>query len=297
MCGIIGLFLKQNDLNETLGEHFVPMLTTMTERGPDSTGIAIYGNPSKSGKYKYSLFHADENFDWNHFENRISDKWKVKREKQLGRYLILSAILKNNEFDTWLKENFPSMIVMSVGNEMEIYKDTGSPACVAEKYDLSQTKGYLMIGHTRMATETVVNVEGAHPYSFGLDMCLVHNGSYANHNSIRRVLEDDGMEFNSWNDTEVAAKYIEWRLKKGDDLNDALKNMMIDFSGFYTLTIGLKNQFAVMRDICACKPMVIAENKTYVAVASEFRALAHLPEINEADIYEPQPEEIHIWSK
>ncbi len=297
MCGIVGLFLKDDSLKKELGRYFVPMLTAMTERGPDSSGVAVYSKQSNNGGYKFSLFHPDENFDWDHLETKISDEWKISREKQLGRYLILSGHLEKKEFNRWLKENFPSIIVMGVGKEMEIFKDTGSPASVAEKYKLSQTKGYLMIGHTRMATESAVNVEGSHPYSSGFDLCLVHNGSYSNHNSIRRILVDEGMEFDSWNDTEVAAKYIEWKLTKGDDLEATLQNMMKDFSGFFTLAIGLKNQFAVIRDSFACKPMVIAENKKYVAAASEFRALAHLPDINEADIFEPQPEEIHIWSK
>jgi glutamate synthase domain-containing protein 1 len=146
-----------------------------------------------------------------------------------------------------------------------------------------------------MATESAITTDGSHPYSTGEDECLVHNGSLSNHNNLRRSLVKNGVEFKSLNDTEVAAGYISNSLKNKNSLKDTLTSGLKDLDGFYTFITGTRNGFAVLRDEIACKPAVIAENSDYVAIASEFQAMAHLPNVNKADIYEPKPGVVYSW--
>jgi glutamate synthase domain-containing protein 1 len=156
--------------------------------------------------------------------------------------------------------------------------------------------GYMAVGHTRMATESAVTTQHSHPFSPAPDLALVHNGSFSNHATIRRQLFDRGVECVTDNDTEVAAQYIGWRMAVGDDLEEAMRHVLKEFDGFFTLVVTSKTQFSVVRDAFACKPLVVAETARYVAVASEYQALADLPGIENARIFEPQPEEIHTWT-
>jgi glutamate synthase domain-containing protein 1 len=148
-----------------------------------------------------------------------------------------------------------------------------------------------------MATESAVTPAHSHPFVVAPDLCLAHNGSFSNHASVRRRLQADGVVFDSDNDSEVAARFIAARLDGGDDLDEALRWMAKELDGFYTLTITSADSLAVIRDAFACKPAVIAETDGYVAVASEYRALAGLPEIATARVFEPNPEEIYLWSR
>ncbi len=297
MCGIIGLFIKKPEHQARLGEWFEPMLLAMNERGPDSAGIAVYRDPTPEGQLKYSLYAVNPGFDWNALETALCTRFPEASLRSKGNYGIAIAPPAEAEIKAWLRQAAPAVKIMGSGREMEIYKDVGPPADIARRYDVGSMTGSCIIGHTRMATESAVNVEGSHPYTAGSDLCLVHNGSYANHNSIRRVVERSGIHFDSWNDTEVAAGYVQWRLGLDEPLNDVLQRMLHDFSGFFTLAIGLRGQFAVMRDRFACKPMVVAETDAYVACGSEFRALAHLPGVDEAKLFEPEPEGIYVWSR
>jgi methylamine---glutamate N-methyltransferase subunit A len=153
------------------------------------------------------------------------------------------------------------------------------------------------IGHTRMATESAVTTDGAHPYSTGQDQCLVHNGSLSNHNNLRRELRLEGMTFETENDTEVAAGYLTWRMRKGLSLGDALEVGLEDLDGFYTFVVGTENGFGVLRDGIACKPAVMAETDQYVAFGSEYRVLADLPGIGQARIWEPEPATVYFWER
>jgi amidophosphoribosyltransferase len=164
-------------------------------------------------------------------------------------------------------------------------------------FKLGDMKGSHIIGHTRMATESAVTMAGSHPFSTGLDLCLVHNGSFSNHNRLRKELQREGIEFDTENDTEVAAGYLTYRLQQGDSLNEALENALKTLDGFYTLTIGTKDGFAVVRDPIACKPAVIAETDDYVAMASEYQALTTLPGIEDAKVWEPEPARIYVWER
>jgi amidophosphoribosyltransferase len=148
-----------------------------------------------------------------------------------------------------------------------------------------------------MATESRVTTEGSHPFSTGLDLCLVHNGSLSNHNRLRERLRRDGIEFQTENDTEVAAGYLTWRMREGASLQEALEGALSDLDGFYTFLVGTADGFAVLRDPIACKPAVLAETDDWVAMSSEYRAIAVLPGAADARLWEPEPSVVYAWEK
>ena len=228
MCGIVGILIKDPDLAAALGALLVPMLEALAERGPDSTGLAIY------------------------------------RQE---------------------------------GQPVEIVKDVGSAPDVCRRYDIASRTGYQGIGHTRMATESAVTARHCHPFSPAPELCVVHNGSFSNHATVRRRLEADGVVFDTDNDSEVAARFIGFRLAAGDDLEEAMRWVQKEFDGFFTLLVTTATQFAVVRDPFACKPATVAETDRYVAVASEYRALAGLPGVDGAAVFEPAPGELYTWSR
>jgi amidophosphoribosyltransferase len=187
--------------------------------------------------------------------------------------------------------------VVGAGVRMEIYKEVGRPDAVAKRFHLEEMTGSHGIGHTRMATESAVTTQGAHPFSTGRDQCLVHNGSLSNHNAIRRQLQRKGLHFETENDTEVAAGYLTWRLNEGDSLSDALKHSLDDLDGFYTFVVGTEDGFGVLRDPIACKHAVLAETDDYVAFGTEYRALAGLPGIETARVWEAEPATVYFWGR
>jgi amidophosphoribosyltransferase len=148
-----------------------------------------------------------------------------------------------------------------------------------------------------MATESAVTTEHSHPFSTGVDLCLVHNGSLSNHNQLRRSLGREGIHFMTDNDTEVAAGYVTWRLREGMNLTEALTAALVDFDGFYTLAVGTRDGFAILRDPIACKPAVLAETDDWVAMATEYRAIATLPGAATAEIWEPRPATVYSWQR
>jgi methylamine---glutamate N-methyltransferase subunit A len=195
----------------------------------------------------------------------------------------------------WVHGWNPALHVMSAGRRIDLYKDIGSPAQVAARYRFSQLRGSHLVGHTRMATESAVTPDRAHPFTAGEDFCLVHNGSLSNPNGVRRMLEPRGIHFDTDNDTEAACRFLEWRLREGDDLPTALHRGFEALDGFYTFLMGTPTELALIRDPFACKPAVVAETDDYVAIASEFRSLAHLPGVKHARVFEPAPEEMYVW--
>ncbi|MDC1127302.1 glutamine amidotransferase family protein, partial [Candidatus Pelagibacter sp.] len=208
---------------------------------------------------------------------------------------VLETSEKPTKIIDLLKKEVPEVSLVGYGKSINIFKQTGNPKDVVKKFKLSSFSGTHGIGHTRMATESAITTQGSHPYSTSEDECLVHNGSLSNHNNVRRSLIKDGQNFNSENDTEVAAGYISNQISKGKDLEKTLKNSLKDLDGFYTFIAGTKDGFALLRDEIACKPAVVAETKDYVAVASEFQAMAHLPNVNTAKIFEPKPGVVYHW--
>ena len=202
---------------------------------------------------------------------------------------------RKTAWSSWLKAHHPQVRVVGSGQTIEIFKEVGLPADVYDKFDLDEAKGTHIIGHTRMATESAVTTAGSHPFATGADLCLVHNGSLSNHNRLRENLKREGIEFQTENDTEVAAAYMTWKLRQGASLRQALEDGIRDLDGFYTFCVGTADGFAVVRDPIACKHAVLAETDDWVAMATEYRAIAHLPGADEAKIWEPEPQTIYTW--
>jgi methylamine---glutamate N-methyltransferase subunit A len=298
MCGIVGLFLKDPSLEPQLGAMLTDMLITMTDRGPDSAGIAIYGRPHK-GHAKLTVQSATPDKD---FKTLEADLGKAIAATVKGAIKDTHMVLDvpSDRIDAArhaMRELRPNAKVMSTGEEIEIYKEVGLPADVAARFDLAHMAGTHGIGHTRMATESAVTTMGAHPFSTGSDQCLVHNGSLSNHNSVRRTLKRAGMTFETENDTEVAAAFISHKLETGSNLGEAMEATLTDLDGFFTFVIGTKNGFGVIRDPIACKPAVMAETDQYVAFGSEYRALVNLPGILDARVWEPEPATVYFWER
>ena len=298
MCGIVGLFIKNPALEDRLGEHISAMLVEMSERGPDSAGIAFYRNPTPDEAVKLVLFHPDEDFPWQHLAQELERELGDKVELEVrASHAILVVRESLGQIRGWLHARHPDLRLMSAGHAIEIFKEKGLPRDVVRRFHLRDMKGTHAIGHTRMATESAVTTEHSHPFSTGLDLCLVHNGSLSNHNRLREVLRRDGIEFQTDNDTEVAAGYLTWRMRQGASLHEALDAGLKDLDGFYTFCVGTKDGFAVLRDPIACKHAVLAETDDWVAMATEYRAIARLPGADEARIWEPAPAQVYSWGR
>ncbi|MBT6256359.1 MAG: glutamine amidotransferase family protein [Alphaproteobacteria bacterium] len=300
MCGIVGLFLKDDALKPQLGEMLSAMLITMTDRGPDSAGIAIYGDET-AGQTKITVQSGTPDSDFPALEKHIQDQTHLAKDKLSFTMRDTHAVIVAAETDkdhilTLIINNHPNIRVMSQGQSIEIYKEVGLPKNVVERFALTQATGSHGIGHTRMATESAVTTLGAHPFSTGSDQCLVHNGSLSNHNMMRRKLRAEGVNIQTENDSEVAAAYLSARMSEGETLGEALTSGLNDLDGFFTFVVGTKTGFGVLRDPIACKPAVMAETDAYVAFGSEYRALVNLPDIDQARVWEPEPAEVYFWS-
>lgn len=293
MCGIVGLYLKDPSLRERLGALFAPMLVELTDRGPDSAGLAVYHDPAPAAHLKLVLFHPDPAFDWDCVREALGPGARVAPR---ASHAVVVTEGEVAEVERCLGDIEPELQVMSTGRVIEIYKETGLPDAVTRRFAVPAMAGSHAIGHTRMATESAVTTAGSHPFSTGLDLCLVHNGSLSNHNWLRSTLgRRYGMSFKTENDTEVAAAYVTSRLIEGRTLHEALEDGLADLDGFYTFCVGTADGFAVLRDPIACKPAVMAETDGWVAMASEFRALVGLPGIEGARVWEPEPATVYSW--
>src|SRR5438105_1220461 len=289
MCGIVGLFCKSPELEPRLGEHLAAMLVQMDDRGPDSAGVAVYRDPAPDGFSKLTLYSHDEAPYW------LAQGFDVQSVR--ARHAVVLVEGDADEAEAAVRREHPDVRVMSAGRVIEIYKQVGRPRAVAEAFAISEFQGTHGLGHTRMATESRVTTEGSHPFSTGRDLCLVHNGSLSNHNRLRERLRREGLEFQTENDTEVAAAYLTWRLREGASLEQALEGCLDDLDGFYTFLVGTADGFAVLRDPIACKPAVLAETDEWVAMASEWRAIAVLPGASDAQMWEPEPSSVYAWEK
>ncbi|ESR25663.1 class II glutamine amidotransferase [Lutibaculum baratangense] len=296
MCGIVGLFLKRPELEPELGTHLSRMLATMSARGPDSAGFAVYGSGT-AGKVKLTVSAAAAA----DLEAGLADLGAHLEEPLAPQYHETHAVVSVPEGKLAearrMVEGDERLSLVGVGTRMELYKEVGLPEKVAERFGLSDMHGTHGVGHTRMATESAVTTRGAHPFSTSLDECLVHNGSLSNHNALRRMLSREGIRFSTENDTEVAAGYLTWRLQQGASLKEALEASLKDLDGFYTFVVGTENGFAVLRDPISCKPAVMAETDDYVAFGSEYRALAGLPGVDKARVFEPKPATVYAWER
>lgn len=291
MCGIVGLHLREPALEPRLGELLTAMLGQVVERGPDSAGVAVYGDPrlSPPGRAVVSLLGvtpADAEAALPGTTAVAADVTTVVHA-DLSVAALLAAVA----------DALPRATVIGSGTDMAVLKGTGNPVELAESFGLANVTGWQGVGHTRMATESAVTPEGAHPFSVGPGQCLVHNGSFANHATIRRELRAQGVEFDSENDSEVGARFVAHQLSEGADPEKALRLLCERFDGFYTLLVSTSDSFAIVRDAIACKPALVAETDAWVAMASEYRALDVLPGIENARIFEPEPEEVYVWRR
>ncbi|MDX0430650.1 glutamine amidotransferase [Sinorhizobium medicae] len=295
MCGIVGLFLKDSRLEPQLGQLLSDMLITMTDRGPDSAGLAIYGSAT-DGKAKVTIQSAKPDIDFSDLERDLAEAGLPARVAVKSTHAVVAvAGARLADVRAVLAAIRPDVRIMGAGDSVEIYKEVGLPKDVVARFDVRSMSGSHGIGHTRMATESAVTTLGAHPFSTGSDQCLVHNGSLSNHNNLRRELIREGIAFETQNDTEVAAAYLTAEMAKGKDLGQALTGALDDLDGFFTFVVGTKSGFGVVRDPIACKPAVMAETDRYVAFGSEYRALVDLPDIESARIWEPEPATVYFW--
>jgi methylamine---glutamate N-methyltransferase subunit A len=301
MCGIVGLFSKSSTVEERLGEHLGAMLAQMSDRGPDSAGVALYRDPAPGGASKVSLYSPDPAEDWGRVRDGLAREFGGgaggPEFEVRASHAVFVVDTDADAAAEWLREHHPGLRIMSAGERIEIYKEMGLPRDFVARFGLGELRGSHALGHTRMATESRVTTEHSHPFSPGLDLCLVHNGSLSNHNRLRTELRREGITFQTDNDTEVGAGYLTWRLREGASLEQALESCLDDLDGFYTFAVGTADGFAVLRDPVACKPAVMAETDDWVAMASEYRAIAVLPGAEDAEVWEPEPAKVYVWER
>jgi glutamate synthase domain-containing protein 1 len=298
MCGIVGLHLRTPDLYPMLGELLTGMLCEMSNRGSDSAGVAVYGDPvwTPPGRGCVSLLSVG--VDAETVGATVASKLNADvTTTMIGDTYLLTAESDSETLLTAARAAYPDVLVAGFGADLAVLKGVGDPGTLTASWGLAKAQGWQGVGHTRMATESAVTPSGAHPYAVGPEQCLVHNGSFANHATIRRELIAAGTRFDSDNDTEVGARFVASRLAEGRDVESALKELCATFDGFYTLLVSNRDSFAVVRDAIACKPAVIAETPDWVAMGSEYRALSGLPGVERAAIWEPEPEVVYAWTR
>lgn len=298
MCGIVGLFAKSPEIEGQLGALLAPMMVALSDRGPDSAGVALYRESTPAGWSKVSVQSDDPAEDWGALRGALEEVFGEALAPEIhASHAVVSVSGEAAEAEAWLRARRPDLRVMSAGQRIELFKEAGHPEDVMRRFGLSEMQASHGIGHTRMATESRVTTEHSHPFSTGLDLCLVHNGSLSNHNRLRQELRRHGIDFQTDNDSEVAAGYLTWRLREGDTLDAALDSCLGTLDGFYTFAVGTADGFAVLRDPIACKPAVMAETDDWVAMASEYRAIATLPGAQDAHLWEPAPGRVYHWQR
>jgi glutamate synthase domain-containing protein 1 len=298
MCGIAGLFTKSSALHPQLGVQLGRMLDQLSDRGPDSAGVAFYRNAAPAGSCKVSLHSPAADPRWAELGSELERAFAAPPLHEVrATHATFVIAAEADDAQAWLSEHHPELTLMSAGRSIEIYKEAGLPLDFVRRFRLHELGGSHALGHTRMATESRVTTEHSHPFSTGLDLCLVHNGSLSNHNHLRRMLARKGIRFRTDCDSEVAAGYLTWRLGEGATLEQALEGCLEDLDGFYTFAVGTADGFAVLRDPIACKPAVMAETDDWVAMASEYRAIGVLPGAEQAATWEPEPGVVYSWGR
>ena len=290
------LYTKSPALRADLGAHLAEMLAQLSDRGPDSAGVAFYRDPAPPGWCKVSLHSSAGDPEWAALSTELASVFGDASAPSIrASHAVIGVAGDAAEVQAWLIARHPELTLMSAGQTIEIFKEAGRPTEFVRRFALDEIAGSHALGHTRMATESRVSTEGSHPFSTGLDLCLVHNGSLSNHNRLRRSLQREGIVFATENDSEVAAGYLTWQMRRGATLEQALEACLDDLDGFYTFAVGTADGFAVLRDPIACKPAVMAQTDEWVAMASEYRAIAVLPGADEAVSWEPEPGRVYSW--
>ncbi|MEW1806461.1 glutamine amidotransferase [Pseudarthrobacter sp. NPDC080039] len=301
MCGIAALQLRNPSLHPQMGSLLSSMLCQIVDRGPDSAGLAVYNTPGlvTPGASTLSLLGRDQGMTTADITAGVAallPSGAAAAVQVVGDTTLVSAAVGTDLLVKAVSETLPAATVIGRGGHVAVMKSVGHPMEIAAEHGLEAMAGSQGLSHTRMATESAVTAGGSHPFSVADDLCLVHNGSFSNHATVRRELKREGVVFDSENDTEVGARYVASRLQLGDTLEEALVNLGKVLDGFYTLVVATADSMAVVRDPIACKPAIIAETNDYVAMASEYRALAALPGIDNARIFEPEPGKVYTWS-
>lgn len=301
MCGIAALQLRNPSLHPRMGSLLSSMLCQIVDRGPDSAGLAVYNTPGlvSPGTSTLSLLGKDQGMTTAAITSGLAAMLPAgsgATVQVVGDTTLVSAAVGTDLLAKAITETLPAATVIGRGEHVAVMKSVGHPMEIAADHGLEDMAGSQGLSHTRMATESAVTAGGSHPFSVADDLCLVHNGSFSNHATVRRSLKREGVVFDSENDTEVGARYVASRLQQGDTLEEALVNLGKVLDGFYTLVVTTADSMAVVRDPIACKPAIIAETDDYVAMASEYRALAGLPGIDTARIFEPEPGKVYTWS-
>jgi methylamine---glutamate N-methyltransferase subunit A len=297
MCGIVGLFLKDPKLEPGLGTLLAGMLGTLCDRGPDSAGFAIYGREAPAGSAKLTLRTVPD-FDIAGLMERLGRVAGAPLPHRVRDTHVVMTVPAAREAAIRTElARIPGTSIVGAGRRMEIFKEVGRPDRVAARFGLEHMAGTHGVGHTRMATESAVTTDGAHPFTTGSDQCLVHNGSLSNHNAVRRTLVRHGMSFQTENDSEVAAGFMTWKMREGASLQETLRASLEALDGFYTFVVGTAAGFGVLRDPIACKPAVMAETDRWVAFGTEYRALVDLPGVENAKVWEPEPATPYLWER
>jgi glutamate synthase domain-containing protein 1 len=307
MCGVIGLLIKDPALEPALGGMLEPMIGALADRGPDSSGLAVYSRSSARDDHvpldgpdrpvRISV-GTDSSLPWVTLSAEVGERFGTAVTVQPFPHgaVIETSVQLAAEVQAFVADRWPAVRVVATGAAAVVVKDIGRPEETCRRIGLAHWPGYLAVAHTRMATESAVTLLHSHPFAPAPDLCVVHNGSFSNYASVRRSLQARGIVFESDNDSEVAARLLAERLSLGDDLEESTRWVIKELDGFFTLVITTATAMSVVRDPFACKPAVVAETPRYVAVASEYRALAHLPDISTATVFEPRPAEVYTWT-
>ena len=309
MCGIAGIIHRGKSSN--VGSEMTAMLTALKHRGPDSSGFAVYGIP-KADDYLMRIKIAEqEDMDKGHgimelieqriikVENILSDHGATIKERDNATpYALRLVISQESNIEDMAKhiEEIDGVEILSLGNALELIKDLGDASTVSEQYGLGTFEGTHAIGHTRMATESDVDIRSAHPYwAFPYnDISVVHNGQITNYWMMRREMERMGHRFMSDCDSELLAVYTAHNLANGWQLEDSLKESVEKIDGVFTYLIATRNQLGMAKDSMAAKPLVLFEGDDMIAMASEEVAIRSiLPQ--EIDTYDPYDEEVRVW--
>ena len=309
MCGIAGLIHRDGAGN--IGVEMTSMLQALKHRGPDSTGFALYGQPGRNEfVMRFKVAEQDDLKTGFHIHNDIKERRAEvdKRLKELGVNVIAAeqateyAFRYRVQYDGDMKkladyiEDIDGAEILSLGHALELVKDLGDSATVSGQYSLGKIKGTHAIGHTRMATESDVDIRSAHPYwAYPYsDIAVVHNGQITNYWVMRREMERKGHRFVSNCDSELLAVYVAHNLEKGATLEDTLRQSVKDIDGVFTYLVTTKDAIGMAKDTMAAKPMVLYESDKMVCLASEEMAIrAVLPQ--EIDTWDPYDEEVRVW--
>jgi len=309
MCGIAGIIYR--DGAQDLGRDMTRMLQSMKHRGPDSTGYALFGPASKPVLVRYKLADANDPRDFDFSERLQRHRGEVEaRMRELGATIesvedetdyayraVLGYSGDLKQLADYL-EDVPGCEVLSLGHSLEIVKDLGDAETVSEQYDLGDFTGTHAIGHVRMATESDVDISGAHPYwayPFA-DVAVVHNGQLTNYFQWRRRLERSGHRFQSECDSEIIAVYLAEKMGEGMTLEEAMHQSLEDLDGVFTYICVTKDALGVAKDEMAAKPLVLYESDDLVALASEEIAIRAIVD-REIDTYDPYEGEVLVWQR